>query len=78
MTTDEYLRVERAAETRSEYDNGVMYAIAGGSPEHSLIVAGLCGSLISHLPRHCRAYAIDMKVRIQRPAATASSGATPR
>ncbi|HYU23979.1 MAG TPA: Uma2 family endonuclease [Thermoanaerobaculia bacterium] len=67
ITPEEYLRIERAAETKSEYDNGVVYAMAGASPEHNLIVMGLGSSLISHLPEHCRVYASDMKVRIQGP-----------
>jgi Uma2 family endonuclease len=67
ITPEEYLRMERAAETKSEYDDGVVYAMAGGSPEHNLIVMGLGSSLIGHLSKHCRVYASDMKVRIQRP-----------
>jgi Uma2 family endonuclease len=67
ITPDEYLRMERAAETKSEYDDGVVYAMAGASPEHNLIVAGLIGSLTNHLPNRCRLYPSDMKVRVQRP-----------
>lgn len=67
ITPEEYLRRERAAETKSEYDDGVVYAMAGASPEHNLIVAGLIGSLANRLPDRCRLYPSDMKVRVQRP-----------
>lgn len=34
---EEYLAREREADTRSEYYRGEIYAMAGGSPEHSTI-----------------------------------------
>ena len=37
LTPDEYLAAERAAEYKSEYYDGFVYAMAGGSPNHSLI-----------------------------------------
>ncbi|MGH9798829.1 MAG: Uma2 family endonuclease, partial [Blastocatellia bacterium] len=37
LTLEEYLAIERKAEYKSEYIDGVMYAMAGGSPKHSLI-----------------------------------------
>ena len=42
---EEYLRLERAAETKSEYDDGVVVAMAGASERLNLIVAGLIRSL---------------------------------
>lgn len=35
MTYPEYLDFERAAEGRHEFVNGLVYAMAGGSPEHA-------------------------------------------
>ena len=37
LTPAEYLDIERAAAYRSEYFDGEMFAMAGGSPRHSLI-----------------------------------------
>jgi Uma2 family endonuclease len=44
LTPEQYLELERAAEFRSEYYNGRMYAMAGGSLQQSII--------IGHLTRH--------------------------
>jgi len=67
VTPDEYLSLERAAETKSEYDDGVICARAGASLEHNLIVAGLIRSLGNRLPSGCRVLPSDMKVRILNP-----------
>src|SRR2546430_8597585 len=67
MTPEEYLRLERAAETKSEYDDGVIYARAGANERHSLIVGNLLWSLGNRLPSGCRALPSDMKVRILNP-----------
>ena len=67
ISPDEYLRLERAAETKSEYDDGFIYAMAGARERHNLIVAGLVRSLGNRLPSRCRVYPSDMKVRILNP-----------
>src|SRR5690242_9270419 len=67
VTPEEYLRLERAAETKSEYDDGVMYAMSGASFDHNFIVAGLIRSLGNRLPRGCRVAPSDVKVRILNP-----------
>ncbi len=38
-----YLRLERQAETRSEYFEGEMFAMAGGTRAHSRIAVNLAG-----------------------------------
>jgi len=45
----EYLRLERAAETRSEYFDGEVFARAGGTRSHSLIQTNLLRELSSRL-----------------------------
>ena len=37
-TPEEYLALERAADFKSEYFDGQIFAMAGASPEHSAIV----------------------------------------
>src|SRR5205085_38305 len=61
ISPEEYLRLERAAETKSEYVDGVIYAMAGARDEHNLIVTGLLSFLRYNLPSRCRAYPSDLK-----------------
>lgn len=64
FTPEEYLTLERAAEYKSEYMDGQIYAMSGGSPDHSTITINVTGEIHRQLKgRHCRAYSNDMKVR---------------
>ena len=67
VTPDEYLRIERAAEWKSEYADGEMFAMAGASPRHVLITANLVrelGNLLREGP--CSAYPADLRVATDR------------
>ena len=65
LTAEEYLARERRAEIKSEYFNGRVFAMAGASETHNLIVANVLASLVSQLKgRPCKAYASDMRVRV--------------
>ncbi len=67
MTADEYLRIERLAETRSEYVNGKVYAMAGGTIRHNLIAVNICRRLGNQLEkRPCMIFSSDVKVRIDK------------
>ena len=65
LTPEQYLAMERASETKHEYDHGRIIAMAGASRGHNLIALNL-GSQIRDklLDRPCEAYASDMRVRI--------------
>ena len=67
VSPEEYLQMERAAETKSEYDDGVVYAMAGASYAHNMIVGNLNWSFRNRLPERCRTLPSDMKVRIVSP-----------
>jgi Uma2 family endonuclease len=63
LTPEEYLALERKAEFKSEYIDGVVYALAGGSPRHSLLAANIITSLSVQLrSRPCRVYSSDLKI----------------
>lgn len=65
LTPEEYLAIERQAETRSEYLDGEMFAMTGGSRWHNLIVTNLSRELSSRLKeRPCEVYSNDQRVRI--------------
>lgn len=60
----EYLRIERAATFRSEFFRGEMFAMAGGTPKHSLIKMNLSGSLWGQLRgKPCVPYDSDLRIR---------------
>ena len=65
ITPEQYLEIERAAEFKSEYYGGEMFAMSGARRGHNLIVWNLAGELGQQLrKRPCEAYQHDMRVRV--------------
>src|SRR5437016_5167026 len=65
LTPEEYLALERKAEVRSEYLDGDMVAMSGGSREHNLIVTNIVGELRTQLKgRPCEVYPSNMRVKV--------------
>lgn len=65
LTPDEYLALEREAEEKSEYCDGIMYAGSGASEAHNLIAMNVGAELHARLrKRPCKVYPGDMKVRV--------------
>ena len=65
ITPEEYLRIERQSEYRSEYFGGEMFAMAGASQEHNIISVNLTAELRTKLRRGpCQTFADDMRVRV--------------
>ena len=63
-TVEQYLEIERQAEERYFYLDGVIYEMAGESPEHGLISTNLTGEMVSQLRgTPCALLSKDMKVR---------------
>ncbi len=63
FTIDEYLAFERASDERHEYLDGVIYAMAGESPNHGRICVNLTASLVSQLRGSgCEVFSKDTKV----------------
>lgn len=63
FTIEEYLAKERRSEERREYLDGVIYAMAGESPEHGIITVNLVADLHSRLRGGpCRTFTKDTKV----------------
>ncbi|HEX2201727.1 MAG TPA: Uma2 family endonuclease [Longimicrobium sp.] len=64
-TPEEYLALERGADHRSEYIHGRIYAMAGASRRHNLIVLSLGSEIRAALRgRPCEVYANDMRVKV--------------
>ncbi len=65
VTPEEYLELERKADYKSEYYNGEIFALAGASPRHVLIVTNIVSELRSQLKkRPCTVYSSDLRVCI--------------
>jgi Uma2 family endonuclease len=65
LTPEEYLALERSATSKSEFFNGEMFAMAGATEEHVLIVVNVAGELRAQLRgRPCRTYSTDMRVKV--------------
>jgi len=65
INPEEYLRIERAAEQRSEYFDGEAFAMAGASRRHNRIVTNLVAGLDNQLKsRPCNVYSSDLRVKI--------------
>jgi Uma2 family endonuclease len=67
LTEEEYFALDSAAESKNEFYDGVMYAMAGTTPTHSLITANLTRELgLALKQRPCRVYVTDLRVRANR------------
>lgn len=65
ITPDEYLRLERQAEYKSEYVNGEIFAMTGASRKHNLVAGNIFRELSQQLKgRQCEAYVGDMRVKV--------------
>jgi Uma2 family endonuclease len=65
LTPAEYLALERAAESKSEYLDGEMVAMTGASRNHNRITADLGAELLRQLRgRPCEAYMSDLRVLV--------------
>jgi len=65
-TPAEYLALEEKAETKSEYWNGEIVAMAGGNINHQQIVANFTEFLGSKIRGKCRIFPSEMKVWVKK------------
>jgi Uma2 family endonuclease len=65
LTEEQYLELDRAAEFKSEYFDGEMFAMSGGSMRHADLQSNLQGELYAALRNgQCRVYGPDFRVRV--------------
>jgi len=65
LTEEQYLAIERAAEFRSEFVDGEMFAMSGGTLRHSRLQQNISSELyISLRGRECEAFNSDCRVRV--------------
>ncbi len=63
LTEEQYLDLDRAAETKSEFHDGRMYAMSGGSPNHALLSAKVASLLDRQMPAGCRVFSSDLRIK---------------
>ena len=64
-TYAEYLDLEETSNVKHEYFGGVIYAMAGGTPEHAEMTAAVISALSQQLRGGpCRVYSSDLRVRV--------------
>ena len=63
-TFEEYLELEQNAEYKSEFHDGEIYAMAGGTPAHSRISVRIAGLLDARL-RGCSVYDSNLNLYIE-------------
>ena len=65
LTPEEYLAFEREADVKHEYYAGEIFAFAGASEVHNLIVANVIRELGNEMKgRPCKVYPSDMRVQV--------------
>lgn len=66
VTAEEYLLREAASEYKSEYIDGEIVAMSGGSKEHSLIAVNLATILnVALEDKPCRVFNSDMRLQVE-------------
>jgi Uma2 family endonuclease len=64
MSEEEYLDFERESETKHEFLNGYIYAMAGASRKHNLLCVSTTSILYNQLlDKPCEIYPSDMRVK---------------
>ncbi|RMG61068.1 MAG: Uma2 family endonuclease, partial [Bacteroidetes bacterium] len=63
----DYLDLQRTSETKYEYHDGFVVAMAGGSPEHGLIGMNMGSEVRSAIKsgqKPCRVFSSDVRIRV--------------
>lgn len=65
ITEAQYLELERKAERRSEFYQGEIFAMSGGSLEHTMIISNLSGEFHAFLKgKPCKGLSQDLRLHI--------------
>lgn len=65
ITPEQYLEIEHTAENRSEYYKGEMFAMSGGTRDHTRIILNILTSLESKAgDRGCEFFSSDMRIQV--------------
>jgi Uma2 family endonuclease len=78
FTFDEFLDFNESASTRHEFLDGIVYAMAGGTPDHGTTIANITAIIVPQLRvSRCRPYSSDVMVSHSRKAVDQKIGFYP-
>jgi Uma2 family endonuclease len=64
LTEEEYLRLEREALDKSEFHDGQMFAMAGGSPRHAHLSSKIGIIVGQQMPPGCCTFSSDLRIKV--------------
>jgi Uma2 family endonuclease len=64
-TPEEYLALEEKAEYRSEFDDGIVEAMAGGTLKHAQIINNIDRAIAKKLKESCNSVTSEVKIRVE-------------
>jgi Uma2 family endonuclease len=64
LTEEQYLHLEREAEMKSEFHDGQIFAMSGGSLNHSLLTTRMIALLDRQTPPGCRSFNSDLRLKV--------------
>ncbi len=65
LTVEEYIELDKNSEERYEYFDGEVFAMAGGSPNHSRLSVNICNILSARLHgKTCEVFNADMRINV--------------
>lgn len=66
FSPEDYLELERKTDYKSEYHDGQIFAMSGGTERHDRISVNLSGLIFVHLKgRKCRLFSANMRVLVE-------------
>lgn len=66
ISFEEYVRIEAMSPVRHEWLKGTVWAMAGGTPEHSSVAVNVSTQLAAQLRgKPCRVHSSDLRVRVK-------------
>ncbi len=63
LTEEQYLAIEREAFEKSEFHDGQMFAMSGGTPNHALLSNTIGALLHRQMPLGCRTFNADLRIK---------------
>lgn len=64
LTEEQYLQIERESPNKSEFHDGRMFAMSGGSLNHSLLASTMVALLHRQMPVACRTFNSDLRIKV--------------